>query len=74
AMKRHTRKIAIIGTGLVGSSCAYSIFVIFVTTGKIFIMYLLTYTKRKRANKFARLLFPVIPHLIDFLIAVQSLD
>ncbi len=25
AMKRHTRKIAIIGTGLVGSSCAYSI-------------------------------------------------
>ncbi len=24
-MKRHTRKIAIIGTGLVGSSCAYSI-------------------------------------------------
>jgi len=52
----------------------YSIFVIFVTTGKIFIMYLLTYTKRKRANKFARLLFPVIPHLIDFLIAVQSLD
>ncbi len=25
AMKRNTRKIAIIGTGLVGSSCAYSI-------------------------------------------------
>ncbi|EAL14691.1 hypothetical protein protein [Bacillus cereus G9241] len=52
----------------------YSIFVIFVTTGKIFIMYLLTYTKRKRANRFARFLFPVIPHLIGFLIVVQSSD